>query len=79
MTPTYRPNPTDFQQDVLETAENELGILTFEEKKTRVIARGLGGAEKVNFKAGSRNRNAGVIMQIADQPGKFLETQIGKP
>ncbi len=79
MIPNYRPNPTDAQQDVLETAESELGILTFEEDKTRVIARGLGAAEKVNFKAGSRHSNAGVIMPVSDQPGKFLENQVGKP
>lgn len=74
----YRANVTDLQQNVLENTESESGVLTFEDKKTRVVARGLGGAEKVNCRAGKRHSNAGVVMSVSDQPGKFLENTIGK-
>jgi hypothetical protein len=73
-----RKNLTDLEQNVLESVEASGGILTFEEKKTRVVSRGRGGAENVAFKAGTRCKNAGVVMPASDRPGKFLENTIGK-
>jgi hypothetical protein len=76
----YRKNVTDLQQTVLETSESQDGILTFEEAKTRVVARGnQTGAEKTQNAGTNLVRNAGVIIPPSDRPNQFLENTIGKP
>jgi len=79
----YRANPTDKQQDVLETAAFEAGVPVFEDDKTRVIAKGADGAtEKTAHQVttGSVNlgKNAGVVMPIGDVPNRFAEDTQGK-
>lgn len=80
-TPTYRKNPSDGQQNVLEDVEAQSGILTHEDKKVRVIIRENGGAERVNHGVGQPVniiKNAGVSMSWDDTPGKFGDN-VGKP
>jgi hypothetical protein len=76
---SYRKNVTDREQTVLETAESEDGVLVFEDKKTRVVARGAGTGTQRTQNAGTHlGKNAGVIMPIDDKPNSFPGDTIGK-
>jgi hypothetical protein len=76
---TYRANVTDQSQTALEQAENEGGILTFEQQKTRVVARGnQTGSERTQNAGVNLYRNAGVVIPPSDRPNEFLENTIGK-
>jgi hypothetical protein len=81
MPTTYRKNPTDGQQNVLEDVESQSGILTHEEGEVRVIVRENGAAERVAHAVGpvvSIGKNAGVSMPWDDKPGKFVGDTQGK-
>ena len=76
---TYRKNVTDRDQSVLEAATFDGGAPTFEEGKTRVVAKGLQTATQKTSNAGSALRsNAGVIMPPDDRPGAIVEQLQGK-
>jgi len=76
----YRKNVTDRDQSVLETAESEDGILTFEEHKTRVVARGNQTSPERTQNAGHDfGKNAGVVLPVSDRPNEFPSDTIGKP
>jgi len=82
--PTYRPNPTDANQNVLEDIQSQGGILVETiDANQRVIIRELGGVEKVQhavIPGSSTNiiKNAGVSMPWDDKPGRFVENSVGK-
>jgi len=77
--PTYRANVTDMQQTVLEEAENQDGILTFEEQKTRVVARGNQTSPERTQNSGTNlGMNAGVVLPPSDRPNEFLSDTIGR-
>ena len=82
--PTYRANPTDRQQTILETAASEDGIIVDMNAATRVVAKGnQTGAQKVNSAGGGGvphdGKCAGVVIPWKDQPGRFVENEVGKP
>ena len=77
--PTYRKNVTDKAQNELEASTFNGGAPTFEEGKTRVVAKGFQTAAQKTANAGSAIRNnAGVIMPPSDCPGRFVESLQGK-
>ena len=77
--PTYRKNVTDTAQTVLEQAENDGGVLVFEDQKTRIVAEGAQTGTQKTMNAGTNlGRNNGVIMPASDRPGSFLEQTIGR-
>ena len=77
--PTYIANLTDKGQNEREAAAFEGGSPTFEDAKTRVVAKGLQTATQKTANAGSTLRsNAGVIMSPSDRPGAIVEQLQGK-
>ena len=81
MPTTYRKNPTDRQQDILEEAAFEGGVPVHEDQKIRVVIKENGATEKTNHAVGpavSIGKNAGVSMPWNDNSGKFMEN-VGKP
>jgi hypothetical protein len=77
--PTYIANLTDVEQSKREEAQFEGGSPTFEDAKTRVVAKGLQTATQKTANAGSSIRsNAGVIMPPDDKPGLIVEELQGK-
>lgn len=77
--PTYRENPTDREQTVVEEARSEGGILVFKDKKTRIIIRGRGGAQRTQNSGVNIGRNAGVMMPWDDKPNNFVGDTSGRP
>ena len=80
--PTYRANPTDLQQSKIENVAFSGGAPTFEQDKTRVVAGGAGSATELTAhgtRVGSLGKNAGVVMNIADQPNRFMSDLVGRP
>ena len=80
---TFRKDPTDRQQDVLETAAFEGGSPVPVDGEIRVVAKGdQTGTERVaHAVTGSGvdiKKNAGVVMPWADKPGRFEEVTQGK-
>ena len=76
---TFRENPTDRQQDILENAEFEGGIPVHDSGQVKVVAKGLQTAtQKTNNGGTNIGSNAGVIMPWNDNSGSFLEETQGK-
>jgi len=78
---TYRKNPTDLQQNVLEDATFEGGIPVHVDQEIRVVVKENSGVERVAHAVGpvvSIGVNAGVSMPWDDAPGKFMDG-VGKP
>jgi len=81
-TPTYTKNPTDRKQNNIEGVAFSGGIATFEDDKTRVIAKGANGTPELTAHGtavGSLGKNAGVVMNPSDQPNRFMSDLIGRP
>ena len=76
--PTYRANPTDKDQTVLEQAENEGGVSVFEDAKTRVVIRGRGGAQRTQNAGTTLRNNAGVVIPWDDKPNGFPGDTVGR-
>lgn len=78
---SYRANPTDLQQSVLESTANKQGISVFEDGKTRVVAKG-NQTSPVKTQHGSavgnQRNNAGVVIPHDDQPNRFVAETQGK-
>jgi hypothetical protein len=81
--PTFRPDVTDKQQDVLENAAFEGGVPVHVDDEIRVVAKGnqTGTQRTAHAVTGSGvdiKKNAGVMMPWDDKPGKFEEVIQGK-
>ena len=77
---SYRKNVTDREQTVLETSESQDGVLVFEDKKTRVVARGSQtAAERTQNSGTNLGSNAGVVIPCSDTPNSFPSDTVGKP
>ena len=74
----YRVNPTDREQTVLEEAVSDGGVLVFEDAKTRVVARGRGGAQRTQNSGVNIGRNAGVMLPWDDKPNGFPGDTVGR-
>jgi hypothetical protein len=80
-TPTYKANITDAQQSAIELAEFDGGVPVFEDQKTRVVVKKLGGAEHVSHGTTADvniGKNAGVSMPWNDKPGRFESDTQGR-
>ena len=78
---SYRVNVTDREQNILEAAAFENGIPVHDNAQIKVIAEGnQTGTERVAHSAVANhiNSNAGVVMPLSDQPGRFTEVLSGK-
>ena len=68
---SYRANPTNREQDVLEEAEFAGGVPVRMNEAVRVIRKGNGG--------GSERFIAGVVVPPSDRIGVFASDTIGRP
>ena len=77
VTPTYRANVTDTEQNQVESAQFDSGVPVFEDAETRIIMRNEGGAAQVA--SGQKlASNAGVLMPWDDRPGTLADYIPGK-
>ncbi len=79
--PTFRQNPTDRQQNVIEEAQFEGGIPVFDDAQTKVISKGApqSAAEKTANAGTNIGSNNGVVMPHDDVWSRFSEETQGKP
>jgi len=80
--PTYRENPTDKGQSVIEEQQFEGGIPVFDNDKTKEVVKANGGAECTQHGVSAQvnlGHNAGVVMSHDDKPNSFVCETIGKP
>ena len=78
---SYRVNPTDRQQEVLEGATFEGGVPVFVTAKTRVVAKDAQTAPQKTAHGsavGGQRNNAGVVMPHDDVPNRFANELQGK-
>ena len=78
---SYRANPTDKQQEVLEGATFDQGVPVFVAAKTRVVAKGVQTAPQKTAHGsavGGQRNNAGVVMPHDDVSNRFANELQGK-
>jgi hypothetical protein len=79
--PSYRANPTNKEQDVIDEATHEGGSAVFTgDGNTRVVTKGAPHAapQKTANSGSTIRNNAGVIMPHDDTPGRMVEETQGK-